>query len=598
MVDIKISDMPTTVPAAGDYLEIYRPTAATSEIRAEYPAFTYQTVNEAALAAASRAYTITRTSPHIRVELLNSVGLSADSTWVLPTSPQQGDLVEVLRSTGGFFDWTNPLTGTVLGYRGDFVSLLYSGGAWHRVELRGRSGARRESVSRDLTLADNGAVISAVGTGVVFNVPLALGQSTGWSCELVQVDDDGVITVTLAAGLTKIGASSSGTNAVGQTLRLRALGNSEVMVQRLMTSSTPDGLAGWDATGGFDRLGVGSGLQLTGGVLSSNLPAASPPLPVVVTAAQNPFPLDATNRVSENKFIVPSDNGKVILFEMQNIAPYSEWALFRGVGHLTGSIHILTAVGAEIDGIQAVGVSVSPAAAWTAISGTNLTLTGTALPLFAAGTIFDVSHPTVPQNSGYYVAAPPGAPSATSMPCTKLSGSAPQLSASATVTIRERPVAATFADGRASINLAMPETGHARVEGEDTKLQFLGRDLDLNGHALGGAGRFTGTIDTNTVRPAAVDWTSLPQTVGPEHNGQIIFITGAGGTVTLPPPNTLMPVAGLTFACGFMVFTTGGVTFNGPSAIDQILVNGEVGALITRFNGTLRMTKAPLTGSL
>ena len=98
---------------------------------------TYQEVSEPNVSQTN--YQIARTSSDILVEL--TTDLTAPRTFLLPTTPAEGDLVRVYRNAGGFFDWTNSTTGTALGYRNDYAAFQRACSAWKRIETRGRAGA-------------------------------------------------------------------------------------------------------------------------------------------------------------------------------------------------------------------------------------------------------------------------------------------------------------------------------------------------------------------------------------------------------------------------------------------------------------------------
>ena len=186
---------------------------------------TYQEVSDPNVSQTN--YQIARTSSDVLVEL--TTDLTAPRTFLLPSAPAEGDLVRVYRNAGGFFDWTNSTTGTALGYRNDYAAFQRASSAWKRIETRGRAGVRRENVSRDLTLADNGATIAVIGTAT-YTLPLAVGQSTGWR---VTLEQRGVGYVTLAArpgGLTQVGSGILQTTYDGDALIIEALGSAEVKV--------------------------------------------------------------------------------------------------------------------------------------------------------------------------------------------------------------------------------------------------------------------------------------------------------------------------------------------------------------------------------
>ena len=192
---------------------------------------TYQEVNDPNVLQTT--YQIARTSSDILVEL--TTDLTAPRTFLLPTTPAEGDLVRVYRNAGGFFDWTNSTTGTALGYRNDYAAFQRSGPAWKRIETRGRAGVRRENVSRSLTPADNGATIAVTGTAT-YTLPLNVGQSTGWR---VTLEQRGVGYVTLVidpastpppAPLVQVGSAILQTTYDGDALIIEALGSAEVKV--------------------------------------------------------------------------------------------------------------------------------------------------------------------------------------------------------------------------------------------------------------------------------------------------------------------------------------------------------------------------------
>ena len=186
---------------------------------------TYQEVSDPNVLQTN--YQIARTSSDVLVEL--TTDLTAPRTFLLPTTPAEGDLVRVYRNAGGFFDWTNTTTGTALGYRNDYAAFQRSGSAWKGIETRGRAGVRRENVGRALSLADNGATIAVTGTAT-YTLPLTVGQSTGWR---VTLEQRGVGYVTLAAlpgGLTQVGSSILQTTYDGDALIIEAFGSSQVKV--------------------------------------------------------------------------------------------------------------------------------------------------------------------------------------------------------------------------------------------------------------------------------------------------------------------------------------------------------------------------------
>ena len=170
-------------------------------------------------------YQITRTSSDILVEL--TTDLTATRTFLLPPAPAEGDLVRVYRNAGGFFDWTNSTTGTALGYRNDYAAFQRASSAWKRIETRGRAGARRESVGRALSAADNGATIAVTATAT-YTLDAAVGASTGWRATLEQ-RGIGYVTLTMT-GLTQVGSSILQTTYDGDALIIEALGSSEVKV--------------------------------------------------------------------------------------------------------------------------------------------------------------------------------------------------------------------------------------------------------------------------------------------------------------------------------------------------------------------------------
>ena len=184
---------------------------------------TYQLIDDPN--GAQTNYQISRTSSDVLVEL--TTDLTASRTFLLPPAPAEGDLVRVYRNAGGFFDWTNTTTGTALGYRNDYAAFQRAGGAWKRIETRGRAGLRRENASRNLSLADNGATIAVIATAT-FHLPNAVGTSTGWRVTLEQ-RGVGYVTLTMdeAVGeLTQVGSSIRQTTYDGDALIVEALGGS------------------------------------------------------------------------------------------------------------------------------------------------------------------------------------------------------------------------------------------------------------------------------------------------------------------------------------------------------------------------------------
>ena len=122
---------------------------------------TYQEVSDPNVLQTN--YQIARTSSDVLVEL--TTDLTAPRTFLLPTTPAEGDLVRVYRNAGGFFDWTNTTTGTALGYRNDYAAFQRSGSAWKGIETRGRAGVRRENVGKGaLACRQRGATIAVAGT--------------------------------------------------------------------------------------------------------------------------------------------------------------------------------------------------------------------------------------------------------------------------------------------------------------------------------------------------------------------------------------------------------------------------------------------------
>ena len=78
------------------------------------------------------------------------------------------------------------------------------------------------------------------------------------------------------------------------------------------------------------------------------------------------------------------------------------------------------------------GASTSESIAFTSSSGANTTITGTGLPVVAAGDFFEIrSHP-IAGNNGLYIAT--GSPTTSSVPCTKVNGADPTDDTSETVT--------------------------------------------------------------------------------------------------------------------------------------------------------------------
>ena len=96
----KVSDLTPTIAQVGDAVEIYRPSAPTSDLRTPLPLPTYQPVTAL---EAEAGYVITRTSADILVELIEEPAEVA--TYALPTGVV-GDRVRLRRSVVGGFDWT------------------------------------------------------------------------------------------------------------------------------------------------------------------------------------------------------------------------------------------------------------------------------------------------------------------------------------------------------------------------------------------------------------------------------------------------------------------------------------------------------------
>jgi hypothetical protein len=248
MADLKIAQLAATNLALADEVEIYRPGAPTSELRAPLPVPTYQAVTRVAAEQVPNGFVINRTSSNIRVELTED--LQAGGVFTLPSAPVEGDVVEVVRNAGGFFDWTNALTSTTLGYRERYAKFLYSGGTWKKIVLRGRAGIRRESTAtRALAPDDSGATIVTTAA-CDYTLPDTVGSSTGFEVTIEQRGPSAYATLLPGAGLTRVGSSTLQTTYDGDALIVKAIGSSQVLVYHravetapLETSSTAFGTA-------------------------------------------------------------------------------------------------------------------------------------------------------------------------------------------------------------------------------------------------------------------------------------------------------------------------------------------------------------------
>ena len=237
MADLKISQLTLTNLALADEVEIHRPSAATSDLRVALPVPTYQPVTRVEAELSPNGFVINRTSANIRVELTED--LQAPGFFTLPASPVEGDMIEVVRNAGGFFDWTNALTSTTLGYRERYAKFLWSAGAWKRIVLRGRAGIRRESTAtRTLILDDSGATI-ATTAACTYTLPDTVGSSTGFELTIEQRGLSAFATLSLGAGLTQVGSSPLQTTYDGDAITIKAIGSSQVLVYHRAVETAP-----------------------------------------------------------------------------------------------------------------------------------------------------------------------------------------------------------------------------------------------------------------------------------------------------------------------------------------------------------------------
>lgn len=182
-------------------------------------------------AQAVSGYTIVRESNEILHELTED--LTAAGTSTLPADARIGDVVTLSRKGGGFFDWTETVTDTELGYRDDHIVFqLVAANTWKVLYTRanGRIGVRRRgtgSYEGDLSETRTRQVFTAAAS---YNIGAALGASTGFSVDLVQ-QSSGQVTLTVDGGLTKIpSAAPLITNGIGSALHVEAIGNSQVWI--------------------------------------------------------------------------------------------------------------------------------------------------------------------------------------------------------------------------------------------------------------------------------------------------------------------------------------------------------------------------------
>lgn len=239
--------------------------------------------------------------------------------------------------------------------------------------------------------------------------------------------------------------------------------------------STPNFFAGWDGSGNPVVVAAPGG--------GGSAPATSA---VVITRSNNPYALSAANRSDPNTGVEihVSDTTNSIIIELAaGLSAPANWTIVRRDAH-TGPIYILGATSAvSIDAIAGVGnTHAITNGAWTSTSGNNTTVTGTFPVTLASGQLITWTDHSNANNNGFYITT--GTPSASSIPCTKLSGGTPANAAAEAVTLTIRNVAATMAPQRAVGMVKLTETNIARYKGEQIEEGEVFQDLDLNGKAI------------------------------------------------------------------------------------------------------------------
>ena len=278
MADTKVSDLTPSDAQLVDWVEVYRETASTAEIRVPIGVPSYQAVTAA---AAQAGYAITRTSRDILVELTQD--LTAAATFTLPASPIDGDIVRVVRNADGFFDFSNAATSTTLGRRNDYVIFQRGSGLWKVVRRLAVDATAIEPkppvlvtttprlLTDDERYEDQLWVVADAGSGTIL-LPKASAAGSLWvivngttAAKTISIESDAGTFNGAAGGSTQIAAG------IGNTVVARYIANAGSAPTAQVLGDTTDTrqmLANLNAAG-FGIYGNRAGTTSASGNLSN-----------------------------------------------------------------------------------------------------------------------------------------------------------------------------------------------------------------------------------------------------------------------------------------------------------------------------------------
>lgn len=225
---------------------------------------------------------------------------------------------------------------------------------------------------------------------------------------------------------------------------------------------------------------------------------------------------------------------------------------------LTGAAVTVSLSRGSINGEAAISTSVS-SATWGTPSGNNVTITAPAtLPVLAAGAYFTVrNHNAVAANNGTYIAT--GSPTASSLPATKLSGSAPQAAAAEAVHIEAhvtKPLAGNGSEWRVTVTSNPGDTPSVQLDGETGEDRTLAGDLDCADHVVSAPElkdvAETAQIETGVSGAKSWDY----------RNGAILDLTLSGNVTSAAITNP--PATSKGAAVTFILRNTSGRSFAWP----------------------------------